>query len=86
MLGNVESSYVPICKRVLVCFCFLLMSNLSQPVSLYMYKVSSDTSFIVPVAILAASVWIISMSSFSYCVQLSQISLPYSKIGIMKTV
>ena len=47
------------------------MSNVSHPVSLY--KFSSDISFVVPVAILAASVWIFSRSSFSYCVQLSQI-------------
>ena len=45
------------------------MSNVSNPVSLY--KISSDTSFVVPVAILAASVWIVSRSSFSYCVHLS---------------
>ena len=60
------------------------MSNVSHPLSLY--KFSSDISFAVPVAILAASVWIFSRSSFSYCVQLSQISLPYSKIGLMKEV
>ena len=53
-----ESSYVPFCKRVKVfyLFFFLLMSNASHPVSLS--KLSSDTSFVVPVAILAASVWI----------------------------
>ena len=60
------------------------MSNVSHPVSLY--KFLSDTSFVVPAAILAASVSIYSMSSFSDCVQLSQISLPYSKIGLMKEV
>ena len=60
------------------------MSNVSHPVSLY--KFSSDISLVVPVAIHAASVWIFSRSSFSYCVQLSQISLPYSKIGLMKVV
>ena len=37
-------------------FFFLLVSNVSHPVSLY--KFSSDISFVVPVAILAASVWI----------------------------
>ena len=78
-----ESSYVPFCKECNFFF-FLLMSNVSHPVSLY--KFSSDISFVVPVAILAASVWIFSRSSFSYCVQLSQISLPYSKIGLMKEV
>ena len=77
------SSYVPFCKRVKVFWgFFLLMTNASHPVSLY--KLSSDTSFVVPVAILAASVWIFSRSSFSYCVQLSQISLSYSKIDLMK--
>ena len=60
------------------------MSNVSHPVSLY--KFLSDTSFVVPVAILASSVLIYSMSSFSDCVQLSQISLPYSKIGLMNEV
>ena len=49
-----ESSYKPFCKRVLVFL--LLMSNVSQHVSLY--KLSCDTSFDIPVAILAASVWI----------------------------
>ena len=47
------------------------MSNVSHSVSLYTF--SSDISFVVPVAIVAASVWIFSRSSFSYCVQLSQI-------------
>ena len=60
------------------------MSNVSHPVLLY--KLSSDISFIVPVAILSASVWIFSRSSLSYCVQLSQILLQYSKIALMKEV
>ena len=55
------------------------MSNVSHPVSLY--KFSVVISFVVPVAIFAASVWIFSRSSFS-----SQIPLPYSKIGLMKEV
>ena len=45
---------------------FLLASNVSHPISLY--KFSIDTNFVVPVAILAASVCIFSRSSFSYCV------------------
>ena len=65
-------------------FVFLLASNVSHPISLY--KFSIDTNFVVPVAILVASVCIFSRSSFSYCVQLSQISLPYSKIGLIKEV
>ena len=43
-----------------------------------------DTSFVVPVAVQAASIWIFSRSSFSYCGQLSQISLPYSKMGLIR--
>ena len=60
------------------------MCNVPHPISLY--KISSDTSFVVPVAILAAFVWNFSRSSFSYCVKLSIIPLPYSKIGLMKEV
>ena len=60
------------------------MSNVSHPISLY--KFSIDTNFVAPVAILAAYVWIFSRSSFSYCVQLSQISFPYSKIDLIKEV
>ena len=81
-----ESSYVSFykfLKSVSISF-FILMSDVSHPVSLY--KLSNDTSFVVPVAIPAASVWIFSRSSFSYCVQLSQIVLPYSKKGLMKGV
>ena len=51
-----------------------------------LYKFSRDTNFVVPVAIRAASVWIFSRLSFSYCVQLSQISFPYSKIGLINEV
>ena len=58
------------------------MSNVSHPISLY--KFSIDTNFVAPVAILAASVWI--FSTFSYCMQLAQISFPYSKIGLIKEV
>ena len=57
---------------------------MSHPISLYKFYI--DTNFVVPVAILAASVCIFSRPSFSYCVQLSQISLPYSKIGQIKEV
>ena len=48
-----ESSYVPFSKKV---YFFLLKSNVSHPISLY--KFSSDTSFVIPIAVLAASVWI----------------------------
>ena len=43
-----------------------------------------DTSIVVPVAVQAASIWIFSRSSFSHCGHLSQISLPYSKMGLMR--
>ena len=43
-------------KESKFCFCFLLASNVSHPISLY--KFSIDTNFVVPVAILAASVCI----------------------------
>ena len=79
MWSQAMCHFVKECK-----FFFLLMSNVSHPVLLY--KLSSDTSFVVPVAFIAASVWIFPRSCFSYCVQLSKISLPYSKIGLMKEV
>ena len=62
----------------------VFFSNVSHPISLY--KVSRDTNFVVPVAICAASVWIVSKLSFSYCVQLSQISFLFSKIGLINEV
>ena len=43
-------------------------------------------SFVVPVAILAASVWIFSSSCFSYWVPLSQVTLPYSNKGLINAV
>ena len=43
-----------------------------------------ETSFVVPVTILAASFCILSSSAFSYCVQLSQTTLAYSKRGLIK--
>ena len=43
-------------KKYMFLFFYLLTSNVSNPISLY--KISSDTSFVVSVAILAASVWI----------------------------
>ena len=73
-----------ICHFVKECKVFFLMSNVSHPVS--QYKLLRDTRCVVPVAILAASVWIFSRSFFSYWVKLSQILLPYSKIGLMKEV
>ena len=47
-------------------FCiFQWVSKEFQPISLY--KEAIDTSFVVPVAILAASIRIFLRSSFSYC-------------------
>ena len=81
MWSQVMCHFVKECKFLF----FSLMSNVSHPVSLYAISLS-DISFVVPVAFLAASVWIFSRSSLSYCMQLSQISLSYSKICLMKEV
>ena len=40
---------------------FLLTSNVSNPISL-LYRFSSETSFVIPVAIIVASVWTFSRS------------------------
>ena len=48
-------------KRVSLCFC-LLSSQDSHPISLY--RLFNETSIVVPVAILAASFWILSSSFY----------------------
>ncbi len=65
-------------RRVSLCSC-LLFSKVSQRIS--SYNDSMDTSRVAPVDIRAASIWILSTSSFSYWVQLSQTVSAYSNIG-----
>ena len=51
----------------------------SKPVSLD--NMSKETSLIAPVAILAASIFILSIAFISYCVQLSHTILVHSRVG-----
>ena len=64
-------------------FC-LLSSRDSHPISLY--RLFNETSLVVPVAILAASFWILSSSYLSCNVQLFHITSPYSNNGLIKAV
>ena len=61
---------------------FLLHANVSHPVS--QYRRFRDTSPVAPVTMQAASVWICTSSSASYCVQLSHTTPAYSSRGLMK--
>ena len=70
-------------KKVSLCFC-LLSSRDSHSISLY--RLFNKTSLVVPVAILAASFWILSSSYLSCYVQLFHITSPYSNNGLMKAV
>ena len=63
---------------------FRLCSSDSQQISLD--KVLSETSFVAPVAIRAASLCILFRSFFSYSVQLSHITSPYSSRGLINAV
>ena len=58
------------------------VQGVCHPTSLY--SLLKETSFVVvPVAILAASFWILSSSLFSYWVQLSHITSPLSRSGLI---